>query len=463
MRGRLLWLLTLLLLTSACAVQPPGPGHGQPPVGNPPPAVQCQADTTFQVSFCVDLSLFPNPERGFHDDVNLAESIPISVSQPHVTLVRGLVRLDAWRQADLPASLLAGLEDGFAEVRAAGLKVVPRFAYNAGNAPDTSVDWVLSHIDQLTPVLQRNSDVIAVLHAGFIGRWGEWHHSTNDLTSPANKQAIGQALFRALPGDRMLQIRTPYHIRQVLGSQALFEPGQAFGDSDQARIGFLNDCFLASADDAGTYDNDSDRQYARAMATFTATGGETCSIAATPASRQDCPNALTELDDYHWDYLNLEFYRPVLNRWRNQGCFDEIARLLGYRYELLGASIENGVTGPLLTIGIRNTGFGKLYNPRPLTLLLVDGMDVHSVTLAEDARLVLPLSGETINRLTFTLSDLPPGNWNLELALPDAAPSLRGNPAYAIRLASLDASGNSVWNGVRGSNRLGLELTVAPD
>ena len=152
----------------------------------------------------------------------------------------------------------------------------------------------------------------------------------------------------------------------------------------------------------------------------------------------------------------------MLDGWRPD-CFAEVSRRLGYRFELLGASLESAGTDATLTLGLRNRGFGKLYNPRPLELLLVSGTEVRHITLAEDARRVLPLSGETIDRLSFRLTDLPIGDWQLELALPDAAHNLQDNPAYSIRLASTDPGGNSVWNGLRGSNRLGLSLQVTPD
>ena len=55
-----------------------------------------------------------------------------------------------------------------------------------------------------------------------------------------------------------------------------------------------------------------------------------------------------------------------------------------------------------------------------------------------------------------SLPDLPPGGCSLALWLPDPAPTLRMNPAYAIRLANRD----TVWwrslDGRRGANVFGL-------
>jgi pimeloyl-ACP methyl ester carboxylesterase len=48
---------------------------------------------------------------------------------------------------------------------------------------------VVSHLDQLQPILTDNYDVIAFVQAGFIGSWGEWYYTTNNLTTLENKTA----------------------------------------------------------------------------------------------------------------------------------------------------------------------------------------------------------------------------------------------------------------------------------
>ena len=204
--------------------------------------------------------------------------------------------------------------------------------------------------------------------------------------------------------------------------------------------------------------------YTLALTTFTVTGGETCSHPAD-GNRQECPNALRELADFNWDYLNSGYNVGVLNGWRNGGCFPEIERRLGYRYELLQAALDTGPAGtpPVLRLTIRNSGFGKLYNPRPLQLVLTDLASGarRTLTMAADARLALPLSGE-LTTIPFELpADLPSGSWQLGIALPDGSASLADNPAYSIRFASVDpATGSTLWNNATGINSLGLTLEL---
>lgn len=445
--------LGLLLILTACAAQSPVTGPGLP-------------DGTRTVSYLPDASDFPNPERGFHDDVSLvglSADSRIGLSAPDITLVRGYVRLDDWRHSDLPVELLDSLQAGFDAVRANGLKVIPRFIYNWGEGADAPLEQVLRHIGQLQPLLAQNSDVIAVLQAGFIGKWGEWHGSEYGLTSEVNKRLIGEALLTAVPEQLMVQFRTPRHSYHVLGTEEPLAAAAAFSFRAQARSGFMNDCFLASWDDAGTFGNDADRTFAAQQARYTVTGGETCDI-ALQAERIRCGNAVIELERYGWDYLNSGYFRDILQGWHDEGCYQEVRQRLGYRYELASATLLTPADGvaPQLRLTISNSGFGKLYNPRPLQIILVNSRTGNEVThtVSSDARLVLPLAGQERTITTQLPLNLEAGTWELFLALPDGHASLAGDSRYSIRLAATLSDGTSVWVPTAGRNRLGLNLTV---
>ena len=125
-----------------------------------------------------------NPERGFFTPYELPGTPGFSpVRATGNTLVHLNIRLDDWREIDIPQDVLDRLDSNFADIRDAGVKAIIRFAYNQGpypdSEPDTSKAQILRHIEQLTPLLQNNADVIAWVEAGFIGAWGEWHTSTN--------------------------------------------------------------------------------------------------------------------------------------------------------------------------------------------------------------------------------------------------------------------------------------------
>lgn len=394
--------------------------------------------------------IFPNPERGFHGGVNLITQSDYGfIADDGLTLARSYVRLDDYRDAPIPQSLLDDLGVGFDAARAAGIKIVPRFAYNFGYEPDAPLARVLEHIGQLTPVLQANADVIAVLHAGFIGAWGEWHSSTNDLTDPAHAKQIAEALLDALPASRMIQVRTPTAKEAMWG--AALTPAEAWNGSYKARTGHLNDCFLCNDTDAGTYpsnDIETYKDFVAAETLFTPMGGETCAI-NEGAQRNDCPTAIAEMERLHWSYLNLDYYEPTIDRWRADGCFDEIDRRLGYRFRLVEADVppEARPGGQfVLRVELHNDGFAHLYNARPVFAVLDDGTNRYDAELDHvDARTWAAGAAATFTARLELPADAPEGDYQLALWLPDAATNLRTNPSYGIRFAN-----DSGWDPAEG-------------
>jgi len=434
-----------------------GDGGGDGGGGGALPPVPITGPTV-SASYVRSTADFPNPERGWFAWGNHPSDYSRAEASGR-TLVMRYVRLDDYRYQTLPASLLEQLRSDLSGLRAHGLKVVLRFSYNFGFTADAPQERVLQHIEQLTPILREHTDVIAVLQAGFIGAWGEWHASTHDLLALDTRTAITRALLSAMDSSRMIQIRYPYRARDMFPTPPTM--ANAFSDSDVARVGQKNDCFVSSGNDGGTFVSDADYAYAEAVTRYTVMGGETCSLGGLNA-RNDGANSLAEMQRFHYDYLNHEYWTPIIDKWREQGYYDEVSRRLGYRYVLLDttsqATAQRGQTLSLI-VRVHNEGFGKLYNPRPIELVLTPVHGGASITLRghDDARTVLPLAGETRSvALTVRLPEgTPAGEYDLHLRLPDAAASLASDPRYAIRFAN-----NGVWNASTGSNALNLRITV---
>ena len=443
-----------LLVLAGCAA-PPGP--------EPTPAALTFTPTDADIR---------NPERGFFVPLDIITA-PTDYGTIRTALNRTLihtdVRLDAYREQDLPQDFLDQLSGALADIRAGGVKLVLRFTYNFGpypdSEPDASLAQVLRHIAQLKPILQANSDVIAWMEAGFIGAWGEWHTSTNGLaTDPDAKRAIVDALLDALPVDRQIQLRYPGDIRFLVGQPLTPDTAitaAANGDA-RARIGHHNDCFLASDTDQGTYEREGasiedEKSFIAAVTAYTAMGGETCQH---NPPRSECPIALEEMERFHYSEINASFNKLVLRSWETGGCMPEISRRLGYRLVLDSASIDAAVRpGGALSVSVtlHNEGFAAPVNPRPVEIVL-DGPARYVVILEQtDARLWAPGQPATISAALRVPADAPPGAYRLALWLPDAAEALRDNPAYAIRFANED-----LWDEATGLNVLVPALQIDP-
>jgi hypothetical protein len=433
------------------------------------------ASTKSILTYAPTTSAFLNPERGFHNNIELMSGSDFSdARRDGYSLSRAYIRLDEYRNRPLPPAFLAQLNRQLQLVRAAKIKVIIRFAYNfptenddIEKAPDASLALTLAHINQLKPILAQNADAIAVVQAGFIGAWGEWHGSGSGLAKPQPRVKILAALLAATPTSRMVQLRYPGDIR--INSPQPLTINNAFSGSRQARVGFHNDCFLANQSDAGTYKPDLSAltNYTSKATPFVAVGGETCQVTLAE-HRSDCPTAEVDLAKFHWSYLNASFYKPDLDRWRQEGCYDRIARNLGYRLQLVRSSFPSQVQRTQELSGsfvIKNVGYASPYNPRGLELILRNQETdriyripiLKPLSKTHDPRFWLPQVGEiAVDIRAKVPRTAEPGVYELLLNLPDPMPKLANQPEYAIRLAN-----DKTWEAKTGFNSLRRTVRLA--
>jgi len=440
------------------------------------------AGSTVETTFQASSDEIANPERGMY--VWAADNLTAwTQTQADAQFAAGYrivyapVRLDAHAGHTLPATLLADLTEGFAVARRAGLKVIPRFMYNfpAGEtayrkAQDAPLERVLEHVGQLKPVLAANADVIAYLQAGFIGAWGEWHTSSNNLTLPARRMQIRDALLAALPPDRFLQVRYPPYLMAWAPQAPRWRDGSA-----AARIGVHNDCFLASSTDVGTYSENPtirqrERDYVAALSTTAPFGAETCNPAdaVNPTPRTNCEDILREGRRFGLTYLNDSYYRDLFHvRWQAQGCLAQVKRSMGYRFELVtlrhSSHIVAGQSGELV-LNVRNAGWARAFNPRGVQMVLqhratgrVVRLDLPSI----DPRAWLPGQTSAATARVAIPGGTPTGAYDMLLALPDGAASLAGDARYSVRPANADVAAKAQgWDASLGAFRTGTTLHI---
>jgi hypothetical protein len=401
---------------------------------------------------------FVNPERGYYQGYNLLSATgAASVRNSGRTMAIAIIRLDNYRDKALDTAFLNQLTAGFASARANGIKVILRFAYNASMTADASKSRILGHISQLAPILKANGDVIAVMQAGFIGAWGEWHSSTHGLENNTDRAAILNAILAALPANRAVQVRTPMFKANIYGTTAVTS-SEAFANTARARIGHHNDCFLASSSDMGTYASPvaTWESYTAADTTFVPMGGETCAV----STRSTCAPALAEMAKNHWSFLNKEYLNTVIASWETGGCGQEIRNRLGYRMAMKRVAINSKVRpgGTLdLEVDVKNYGFAAPFNARPVYVVLTSASGARqTVKLANvDVRRFTPGTVTTIKTKLHMPANLAAGTYKLSLWLPDEASTLKNDPRYAIRMAN-----DNAWNATTGDNLMTAALRV---
>ncbi|WP_290477216.1 MULTISPECIES: DUF4832 domain-containing protein [unclassified Leeuwenhoekiella] len=423
-------------------------------------------DTIAEISYESSTEVIANPDRGFmHTYSVMAEGDALSqdllnyLKNEKVTLILRVYYLEKFKDAPLSQTQLDLITEDFNRIRKAGLKSILRFAYtNQMDGEDAPIQIVEQHLDQLKDVVTANSDIIPFVQAGFIGAWGEWHASSNNLTTPENKKRVLTKLLNTFPQNVMVQLRTPKFKREIFDYTQAINESVGYGTSDLARVGFHNDCFMASTTDYGTYENvAADKKYISDEAFFVPTGGETCPPSGIPAA--SCTTAEDEMSLLKWTYLNLDYYGPVLNGWRNDDCFDDFERKLGYRLSLSEAKFPKKISGSAslkLDLSFKNTGFAPVYLNKEVFLVFKSetGSETYEKALNVDLRRVVP-DGSLDFSDTVSISGIPTGNYKLYLAIKDAAETLKDLPSYRIQLAN-----KNTWDGKAGTNDLKHNLEI---
>jgi len=455
---------------------------------------------------------FVNPERGWYrysetrsgnytplDSSTIADyrllHTPFSANYSvYSSLTFRYFFLEDFKTGPISTAYLTAMEQDFETARSAGVKLIPRFAYtdevdnSCGSSfcppyGDAAKTIVLNHIAQLKPILQEHADVILGVQMGFIGIWGEQYYTdyfgdasqapfTLSASNWADRKEVLDSLLSVVPTSRNVQVRYPQMKQKgVYGTSAPITSAplilaEAYSETVKARIGFHNDCFLASADDFGTY-NDYDnavsdtsilKPYKAADSEFVLVGGETC----FPSSFSSCDgsggNTLEDLKRLHFTYLNADYNNVVNNTWVGD-CMDSLSRSLGYRLALTSATFDNSVvqgTSFSFSVDIDNKGFAAPVNTRDVILVLINSSNQESweIKLDVDPRYWF-LGSHNFSGSFCIPSCMASGSYDLFLKLSDPAPRLAIDPRFNIRLAN-----QSIWNATSGLNDLGHTLTI---
>src|SRR3954470_22540915 len=118
---------------------------------------------------------------------------------------------------------------------------------------------------------------------------------------------------------------------------------------------------------------------------------------------------------------------------------DAIKKNLGYRFVLRdGIFPKDPVKAGMqlsFTLNINNVGYASPYNARPVQLIMRNKSTKEEFVFNVDTDIRKWYSGLTsITVKIITQNDMPAGNYDLFLNMPDACTSLSSNPAYSIQL-----------------------------
>jgi len=409
------------------------------------------------VTYQVSNSVINNPERGFYrytstgsgGGYNLLNQSTLSGyrTNENITVIqRQFFLRDFITGIPITSTYLTNMQTDFNRIRNAGAKVIVRFTYSSSSSTPVfqpTKTQILSHIQQLTPVINANRDVIVSIQAGFIGKYGEWYYTGSSEFGDGNFTVLTTTQWnnRKEVMDRMMSSfdsSIPLQVRYIFAKQKMY------GNTFVGRIGFYNDSFLGTWGDSGTFNvsskfatpTTSDVTYWQNNTVKNPVSGETNMI---NSPRTDCSNAMTEMNRYNWGLINKDYFPTVISGWQTNGCFSDIQTKIGYKFELISSTISSNN----ILISLKNSGWSNLIRNRKVYLVFDNNINEYKyeITTTENWK------KNSIINLSVSLNyPIPNGTYKLYLHIPD---NTNTDVNYAIQFSNIN-----VWIPQKGYNDL---------
>ena len=381
------------------------------------------------------------------------------------------------KSQDLTEDALNVLQTTFDNIRKNDGFVIVRICYDPWYNGRSNVTpehkWVLRHVEQLAPVLSKNTDVILALEMGMHGAYGEMHSDTS-ITYDRVAEATN-LMLRNTPPELKILTRTGNYSAKVLGfdnwgvdfhidGEKFAEIAKAKGDT-MYRVGMFNDGYLGTQYDYGTWGADCKTSICREEGVAwlekyginTPYGGEALTTAGGYQVINTPEFLAYEGFRTHTSYLNIQWNNNLIDSWKKSHFqakdfeydgtkidsltgFKYINDHLGYRYVLreLWMTDTVGADGIFRAkFRVQNVGFGNLTRKMKTILKLsipqrqgmldtvpapvwhdvelpdVDFRDVHSRTISiAGGDTVMTFDGNNEFSVEVNLSDVKYGDWS---------------------------------------------------
>ena len=197
-----------------------------------------QSPINYSLTDATSATPIPNPERGFYknlstsfsdfkplrrDDLTTLYESGDELGNQKISIVLRFYYLEHFQNAQDISPAIPLIRADLAVIRSVGVKAILRFAYCCKKVDlkenDASIEKVEKHLQQLKPVFQEFKDVIAVVQAGFLGKWGEWFYTGAEYGTAfpkncplnPNRGRVIAALLSNIPAEIPIQLRSFYY------------------------------------------------------------------------------------------------------------------------------------------------------------------------------------------------------------------------------------------------------------
>lgn len=420
-----------------------------------------------------------NPFTGERQDGDiLKQKYQMIIENERFEIVQQYIYLSEYVEKHVDDKAFQLLNHIYDQAKSAGVKLLLRFTYKYNSdssqigSKEPTVELMKAHMHHLRPWL--NNGVIYAFQFGWIGLWGEQNgtiYSADEI-----KNIYTSFFVDFMPANKKITMR--YKSKRDI----LINTITTLSQEDKLRVGYNNDYYTLDAhpradgndftwgsavyhelkefgpnsiyDVEMPYDGGSDEWNLNFVPTdfgwgtifrFTELGASTFSIIhnqnlCIAALRKDMvlnrrfdDNAFIRDLDYFWDNDK--------NAFTTRSAFDYIRDHLGYRLALEEATYPKHIKpGGILPVNflIKNFGFARPVNKRPIAILLLNATsnDVVFKTFLEQGAEQCAAGRGCVFSHSAPVNNLSAGSYRIALWLPDEDFTMRGTPAFDIRLAN---------------------------
>ncbi len=440
------------------------------------------ANQTEEIDYTESLENFDNPERGFYRtyfynflvDNNRLVTAGLGANLIHLRLNLGNFSKAVNNNADLALTtdMLNTFDAILKTVKKNGGSVIIRFAYDGFNGKknlEPSLDMILTHIKQISPVLAENKDVISYVELGFFGPFGEMHSS--DICNYKNVSLALDTILENTPDEIKVGVRHPgYYTAWAKVDRDKLNENITIKGTKEYRVGIFNDGYLGSLNDLGTFKNrEIETSWISNQATHTLYGGEAVDnydkVAINTVDYIAKEGFVT-----HTTYLNYEWNQKTHNAWRNQiyngidsvykgqNGYLYVENHLGYRYVLRSSKINPKNKKLNINLDIENVGFANMINSKVVSFILKNEDTIYEIPTDLDVTTWMSQKTTPLN-ITLPLNDqIKEGNWQVYLRISKYGDYLTDNNYQTVRLAN-----NNIWHEDLGANYVGQVNITSED
>ena len=399
-----------------------------------------------------------NPCRGFYHIYRYSLDIPqkdlqVQVEE-HITweeserLALVEINLNTYADSNISKEGLSNISTILSTWNRSNKKLILRFLYdwdgNALSSEPRSLNHVITHMNQIAPIVNKYHQGIYLLQGVFLGNYGEMHDSR--LLTNKNMRILANHLHNIIDSSIYLSVRTPAQWRLITGLNQIPNDISSVQGTIATRLGLFNDGMLGDISDVGTYTKENfthgssltaeqvrkkEISFQNNLCRYVPNGGEV--IINNPYNHLS--SAIEDFQNMHVTYLNSAYDPAVIKKWKQsaytgEDCyngmngFDYISLHLGYRLKITHCNLvfkKLRRTATTLKLTLENIGFSAPNQAFDSYLVIKnnDSQDVKQIPLTMDLSWLSSNESVTFTP-TISMSDLSSGKYTLYYKLMDS-------------------------------------------